>query len=316
MGATIFGMKKATRLGCWNVRTLNTSGKLKQVVKEMQNYKLEILGLSEVRWKSFGSLTTQDGCFTFLYSGVNKEEDHRDGVGSLLTKKMHKSLKWHPISERILLARFRARIRCVSILQCYAPTEMAKETKKMEFYKQMVETIKKCNKKDMIVIMGDLNAKVGSDNRDAQQVMGCYGTGERNENGDLLVEFCANHALVIGGTLFSHKDCHKNTWISPDVRTENQIDHIIVSGRWKKSLMDVRARRETDVGSVGSTSRRTDTKCWQNVPEMEGVEERWQRVKEIIMEVSENVLGYKNERKKDWMSTRGNLLRSENKQNS
>ena len=47
-----FGMKWTTRIGFWNVRTLKEYGKLKQVEKEMINYKLDIVGLSEIRWKT------------------------------------------------------------------------------------------------------------------------------------------------------------------------------------------------------------------------------------------------------------------------
>lgn len=95
-------------------------------------------------------------------------EEHRDGVKLLLTRKMHKSLlKWHPILERILLARFRSKVRSISIIRCYASTEVAEESNKMKFYKQIAEMINMCNKKDVIVVIGDLNAKVGSSNRSA-----------------------------------------------------------------------------------------------------------------------------------------------------
>ena len=51
--------------------------------------------------------------------------------------------------------------------------------------------------------------------------------------------------LVIDGTLFMHRDIHKLTWTSPDGRTQSQIDHIIINGKWRHSLLDVQA----DVGS-------------------------------------------------------------------
>lgn len=52
-----------------------------------------------------------------------------------------------------------------------------------------------------------------------------HGKGEMNENGQLFVDFCAENNLVIGGTIFRHKNIHKTTWVSPDHRTENQINH-------------------------------------------------------------------------------------------
>ena len=65
-----------------------------------------------------------------------------------------------------------------------------------------------------------------------------------NENGGLLTDFCEANELVIGGSLFPHKECHKTpTWVSQDRRTQNQIDHVIISRRWR------RAKRGADVGS-------------------------------------------------------------------
>ena len=108
------------------------------------------------------------------------------------------------------------------MIQRYAPTEVAEDAKKQEFYVQLSDTLKK-QKKDIIIVVGDLNAKVGQENEGLEHVMGRHGVGERNENGQLFVDFCASHDLVIGGTIFPHKDCHKVTWVSPDHKTENQI---------------------------------------------------------------------------------------------
>jgi hypothetical protein len=55
----LFGMKWKTRIGFWNVRALKEYSKLKQVEKEMTNYKLDIMGLSEMRWKENGEIKTQ-----------------------------------------------------------------------------------------------------------------------------------------------------------------------------------------------------------------------------------------------------------------
>ncbi|XP_063434910.1 uncharacterized protein LOC134715874 [Mytilus trossulus] len=79
--------------------------------------------------------------------------------------------------------------------------------------------------------------------------MGRHGCGECNENGGLLVDLCGLNDLVIGGSLFPHKDIHKLTWNSPNGRDQNQIDHIIINGRWRKSLMDVCVKRGADCGS-------------------------------------------------------------------
>jgi endonuclease/exonuclease/phosphatase family metal-dependent hydrolase len=63
------------------------------------------------------------------------------------------------------------------------------------------------------------------------------------------VNFCTSHDLVFSGTIFPHKDCHKVTWVSPDNKTENQIDHVAVGRQWRRSLLDVRNKSVADIGS-------------------------------------------------------------------
>ena len=79
--------------------------------------------------------------------------------------------------------------------------------------------------------------------------MGKEGVGEMNENGERFAEFCALHNLVIGGTLFKHKDIHKVTWVSPNGRDKNQIDHVSINGRYRRSLQDTRVMRGADAYS-------------------------------------------------------------------
>jgi hypothetical protein len=78
-------MKWQTRIGFWNVRTLREYGKLKQVEKEMNNYRLNVMGLSEIRWKDNGEIKTQNGNF-LIFSGLGEDKEHRNGVGILMNK--------------------------------------------------------------------------------------------------------------------------------------------------------------------------------------------------------------------------------------
>ena len=97
---------------------------------------------------------------------------------------------------------------------------------------------------------GDLNVKVGTDNTNRDLIMGRHGTGEQNENGELFAEFCTFNDLAIGSILFPHKTIHKTTWTSPDGKTENQIDHITIGRKWRRSLRDVRVKRGADAASA------------------------------------------------------------------
>ncbi len=137
----------------------------------------------------------------------------------------------------------------LTILQCYAPTNEAEEEVKEDWYEQLQMAVSKVPQHDVLLLTGDMNAKVGTDNSNNERAVGKYGCGERNNNGERLVDFCTNNNLVIGGTIFPHKNIHKLTWQSPDGRTINQIDHIIINGKWRRSLQDVRAYRGTDAYS-------------------------------------------------------------------
>lgn len=71
----------------------------------------------------------------------------------------------------------------------------------------------------------------------------------RNDNRQQFAAVCLENGLVIGGTVFQHKTIHKLTWVSPDGRTCNQIDHIAINQKWRRSMTDVKAVRGADASS-------------------------------------------------------------------
>ena len=103
----------------------------------------------------------------------------------------------------------------------------------------------------MLLIIGDLNARTGNINTGRERVMGKHGLGSylMNDNGERMADFCELNGLIVGGTFFQHKDIHKITWNSPDKVTKPQIDHILINGKWKSSLQDVRVYTGADCGS-------------------------------------------------------------------
>ena len=97
--------------------------------------------------------------------------------------------------------------------------------------------------------MGDVNVNVGLDNSNCEAAMRKYGCGSINDNGEWLVDFCLNNNRIIRGTIFPHKNIDIPTWKSPDGRTINQIDHVIIDKRWRRSLLHVKVYRGADVSS-------------------------------------------------------------------
>ena len=103
---------------------------------------------------------------------------------------------------------------------------------------------------DMLLVMGDWNAKVGASQEGEGGIVGKHGLiCERNDNGDRFVYFCACNNLAIASTMFPHKNVHKYTWTSPDGQYRNQINHVAIRSQFKRSVYDMRVYRGADVGS-------------------------------------------------------------------
>ena len=204
--------KTTATIGHWNVRSMYRGGATAQIAREMEEYHLDILGISECRWTGAGRVKLATGQ-TILYSG--DEQIHQGGVAIMISQQAERSLmEWTPINKRIITARFYSKYRRTTIIQVYAPHNEKEDAEKEQFYQELQETVGGCNKNDIIIIMGDLNAKVGNDNTGYERTMGRHGIGTQNDNGERLCEFCQLNGLVITGTLFPHKDIHKTTWVS------------------------------------------------------------------------------------------------------
>lgn len=83
--------------------------------------------------------------------------------------------------------------------------------KNTQFYGQVQSILSELNSKYIYILMGDFNAKVGSDNTRYKEVIGKHGLGEMSENRKLFADTCA--LFAIGGTIYVHRDIHKGTWV-------------------------------------------------------------------------------------------------------
>ena len=104
--------------------------------------------------------------------------------------------------------------------------------------------------KDKVYVLftiGDWNAKVGS--QETPGVTGKFGLGIQNEEGQRLIEFCQENALVIANTLFQQHKRRLYTRTSPDGQHRNQIDYILCSQRWRSSIQSAKTRPGADCGS-------------------------------------------------------------------
>ena len=102
----------------------------------------------------------------------------------------------------------------ITVIQAYAPTSNSEEAEVEWFSEDLEDLLELTLKKDVLFIIGDWNAKVGS--QETPGVTGTFGLGIRNEAGQRLIEFCQENTLVIAKTLFQQQKRRLYTWTSPD----------------------------------------------------------------------------------------------------
>ena len=117
----------------------------------------------------------------------------------------------------------------IRIIQVYAPTSNAEEAEVEWFYEDLQDLLELTPKKDVLFIIGDWKAKVGS--QEVPGVTGKFDLRVQNEAGQRLTEFCQENSMVIANTLFQQHKRRLHTWTSPDGQYRNQIDYILYSKR-------------------------------------------------------------------------------------
>ena len=104
----------------------------------------------------------------------------------------------------------------ITVIQVYAPTSNGEEAEVEWFYEDLQDLLELTLKKDVLFIIGDWNAKVGT--QETPGVTGKFGLGIRNEAGQRLIEFCQEYALIIANPLFQQNKRRLYTWTSPDAQ--------------------------------------------------------------------------------------------------
>ena len=98
----------------------------------------------------------------------------------------------------------------------------------------------------MKIPLGDFTPKVGRENIFKPTIGNESLHQDSNDNGVRIVNFATSKNLVVKSAMFPHRDIHKHTWTSPDGKTHNQIDHILIDRRRQSSILDVRSFRGAD----------------------------------------------------------------------
>ncbi|XP_062123260.1 craniofacial development protein 2-like [Drosophila sulfurigaster albostrigata] len=215
-------MKKGydLRICTWNVRTLNWEGASIQLADALEKLKADITAIQEMRWTGQGC-SKRANCDIYYSCHAERREF---GCGFVVSRRLrHHVSNFTPVSERLATIRVKARFFNLSIICAHAPTEEKDDAAKDAFYARLEDTYDRCPNHDVKIILGDFNAR--------------------------LIDFAAARNMVVSSTRFRHLDIHKATWLSPDQKTRNQIDHVVIDGRHASSVMDVRTFRGVNIDS-------------------------------------------------------------------
>ena len=128
----------------------------------------------------------------------------------------------------------------ITVIHFYASTSNAEEAEVEQFYEDLQDLLELKPPRDVLFIIGDWNAKVGS--QETSGVTGKFGLRIRNEAGQRLTEFCQKNALIIANTLFQEHKRRLYTWTSPDGQQRHQTDYILCSHRCRSSITSAKTR--------------------------------------------------------------------------
>ena len=246
------------RIGAWNVRTLMDSAgsdrpqrRTALVGRELGRYDIQIAALSETRFADVGEIKEVGAGYTFFWSGRKSEERREAGVGFAIKTELVGKLSGLPkgINDRLMTLRLPLTgNKHATIVSAYAPTMTNPDEVKDKFYDDLDNVISATPRTDKLILLGDFNARVGTDHQTWEGVIGPEGVGKCNSNGLLLLRKCAEHDLLITNTVFRLPNRNKTSWMHPRSKHWHLIDYVIV--------------RRTDRQDVKVTKTMCGADCW------------------------------------------------------
>lgn len=172
------------------LNTLLQAGKLENLKMEMSLQKLNILGISEMRWPGTGDFWSDN--YRIIYSGTEEGRTGMKGVGIILEKSLGQRVTGYiQHSDRIILVKLNTKPNDTIIIQVYMPTSNAEDEEIDRLYDELNNLNDKTKGEDNVIVLGDMNANIGEGKEGT--IVGKYGLGVRNERGDRLIEFCSRN---------------------------------------------------------------------------------------------------------------------------
>ena len=174
---------------------------------------IDILRISKLKWTGMGECNSDD--HDIYYCG--QESLRRNGVAIMVNKRVQNAVAGCNLKNyRMNSVRFQGKPFNITVIQVYAPISIDEEAEVEPFYEDQKGLLELTPKKDVLCIIVECNAKVGS--QETPGITGKFGSGVWNEARQRLIEFCKENTLVIANTLFQQHKKRLYTWTSPDVQ--------------------------------------------------------------------------------------------------
>ncbi|CAF4329403.1 unnamed protein product [Rotaria sp. Silwood2] len=236
-------------------RTVVSNANIEYVRQRTSNFVLSLFVTASCETGIYESGTTLTGDFTMIYSGLPKLNKTRSahGVTICLDETVTDIWKtsgseWEAVNERIVKIRMYCAPINVTYIAVYAPVNSYNKSmadKCDQFYLQLQETIDKVPKEDMIVLMGDFNARVGKqEHLTMPQIVGPHAVDVKNENGIRLIDFCLTNNIVISNTFFQHKSSIEDVRVYRRAAGSIGTDHHLMRSKVKLHLISRRKKTQ------------------------------------------------------------------------
>ncbi|XP_045449679.1 uncharacterized protein LOC123658286 [Melitaea cinxia] len=320
---------------CGDLQNVQDPRKTAVIDMELCRLGVSLCALQETRLPGEGSIREKN--YTFFWKGKDTEAVREHGVGFAVRNDLLSSIETpHGVSERVMVLRLNTKCGFITIISAYAPTLMATDEAKSQFYDQLESVIQKVKPRDRLYILGDLNARVGQNHSAWPECIGTHGIGKINENGQRLLEFSSRHSLCVTNTYFKGKPSSKVSWRHPrsghwhqldliltrksdlgetlHTRTfhsaECETDHSLVvaciavvkkkihsSRPFSRRRIALQNTRDDEMVQKYETSVRSETASWDASM---SVDEEWSKVKRLLTTTACEVFGHQDTKSQDW----------------
>ncbi|BHF76578.1 hypothetical protein SprV_0501967600 [Sparganum proliferum] len=211
---------------------------------------VDIAALSESRFSEKGQLEEVGAGYTFFWSGRPRSERRDAGVAFAIRKDIVGRLPCLPqgINDRLMSLRLSLRRggRFATIISAYAPPMTSPEAARAKFYEDLHVLLATVSKADKLVVLGDFNARVGTDHTAWRGVLGPHGIRGSNDNGLMLLRTCAEHRLILTNTFFCLPEREKATWRHPRSCQWHLLDYVLVRRRDQRDVLVTKAIADAD----------------------------------------------------------------------